>query len=151
MEENMINSTVTGNLLDRFDEGNYHSIVHGCNCFHTMGAGIAYQIKKRYPKAYEADLKTPYGSRQKLGTYSLAKVNNSFIINGYTQFDFRNEKDINYNALYNVFKRINHNFKGQKIGIPQIGSGLAGGDWNKIIDIINDATPDIDIEVVVFS
>jgi hypothetical protein len=35
-----------------------------------MGAGIAKEIKKVFPEAYEKDKETPYGERQKLGHFS---------------------------------------------------------------------------------
>ena len=38
---------VKGCLIELAVEGNFDVIVHGCNCFNTMGAGIAKQIKKK--------------------------------------------------------------------------------------------------------
>ncbi|MGA8944018.1 MAG: hypothetical protein WB502_15090 [Thermoactinomyces sp.] len=58
-------------------------IAHQCNCFATMGAGIAKQIKERYPEAYEADrnFPIPIGIRKRLGHFSKAEVGvESFII-----------------------------------------------------------------------
>jgi hypothetical protein len=40
--------TVYGDLVKLAIAGNFDVIVHGCNCYHTMGAGIAKQIKKNY-------------------------------------------------------------------------------------------------------
>ena len=36
---------------------NYSAIVHGTNCFNTMGGGIALGIAKVFPEAEEADKK----------------------------------------------------------------------------------------------
>ena len=48
--------------------------IHSCNCFHTFGAGIALQIKRKYPELYEADAKHgPAGDRNRLGTFSTIK------------------------------------------------------------------------------
>jgi|APSaa5957512493_1039668.scaffolds.fasta_scaffold585837_1 hypothetical protein len=35
-----------GNLLDLFDQKVLDIMVHGCNCFHTMDAGIYKKIKQ---------------------------------------------------------------------------------------------------------
>lgn len=43
---------VHGDLL----ESDCDVIAHGCNCFHSFGAGIACQFLKRYPESFEADL-----------------------------------------------------------------------------------------------
>ena len=43
-----------GNLIDMAEAGKFHIIVHGCNCFNTMGSGIAKEIRNRYPRAYES-------------------------------------------------------------------------------------------------
>ena len=35
--------------------GEFDVIIQGCNCFHTMGAGIAKYIKQDFPEAFAAD------------------------------------------------------------------------------------------------
>lgn len=130
---------IKGNLLDIFHNKQLDILVHGCNCFHTMGAGIAKQIKEKYNEAYLADLKTIKGDINKLGDYSYVKLKtNQYIINGYTQYHYSGKKPIDYNALRNVFKIINTQFKNKIIGIPKIGSGLAKGKWTIIEKIINE-------------
>lgn len=130
---------IKGNLLTLFENNNIDILVHGCNCFHTMGAGIAKQIKEKYYIAYEADLQTIKGDKNKLGTYSFVQINNTqFIINAYTQYHFYGKRPIDYDALRNVFKLIDSKFKNKRIGIPKIGAGLAKGDWNIIQKIIEE-------------
>lgn len=133
-------NVVTGNLLDLAATGHFDVLIHGCNCQCTMGAGIAKQIKLRFPAAYEADLKTPAGT-QKLGTISCAKVkvqNHSFtIVNGYTQAHWRgSETKVDYDAVRSVMRHVKNQFPGARIGFPRIGAGLAGGDWERIAPII---------------
>ncbi len=48
-------------LLTLAQNGILDVIVHGANCQCVMGAGIAAQIKKRFPEAYAADLRTSKG------------------------------------------------------------------------------------------
>ena len=135
---------IKGDLISLTLAGHFDVIVHGCNCFCAMGAGIAKLIRDNFPKAYEADLKTGMGDRQKLGAYSsaLISVNGvSFtVINAYVQFNFYGPGVLaDYSALQKVFTAIKQDFAGQRIGYPRIGAGLAGGDWQIISGIIDTA------------
>ena len=148
----MINKTIKGDLIQLFKDGQFDVLIHGCNCFNTMGAGIAKQIKNEFPEAYKADCQTEAGSHMKLGFYSYCFIDdlNSYIINAYTQYNYGGEHPLSYPALYNVFSILNKDLEIQKrkIGIPMIGAGLAGGDWEHIKELINQATPLLDITVV---
>lgn len=142
---------ITGDLIQFAKEGRYQAIVHGCNCFCNMGAGIAKQIKHEFPNAYLADTYTKLGDKKKLGSYSAYDSNGLIVINAYTQYRYsRTQMQANYKAIRSVFNKININFKGLLIGYPKIGSGLAGGDWNVISRIIDDELIDCDHQLVVF-
>lgn len=129
---------VHGNLLDLAEDGVFDVIVHGCNCQHTMGAGIAKQIKERFPKAYQADLDTPKGGG-KLGTVSAASLPDFTIVNAYTQ-DFYGPtgQQADYDAIRSSMHYIKTWFYGKRIGYPRIGAGLGGGDWSVISKIIDE-------------
>ena len=149
---------ISGDLIR--DAFNYDVIGHGCNCFHTMGAGIAPQVKKRFPQAYEADKRTAFGDEDKLGTISVSYEYNPithafvFIVNCYTQFSSSsksiNEPAVDYNAVRNCMKELHKTFPNKKIGLPMIGAGLAGGDWDVISEIIKEELPTEDVEIVVW-
>jgi len=133
-----------GNLIDLAEQGHFDVIVHGCNCFHTMGAGVAKEIKNRYPRAYDADVQhTEKGDDSKLGHYTWAivegKAANVFtIINAYTQFHYgRGGLHVDYEAIRSVFALIKEDHPNKIIAYPCIGAGLAGGDWSIIQTIIN--------------
>ena len=135
-------NTIEGDLITLALKGQFDVIVHGCNCFCTMGAGIALAIQDEFPEAYAADLVTTKGDRNKLGDFSFATVKRNerqiTIVNGYTQFHFHGESVlVDYNAVQNVFKKVKQRFSGKRIGYPKIGAGLAGGDWEKIAKIID--------------
>lgn len=134
---------IQGNLITMAEAGQFDEIIHGCNCFCAMGAGIAKTIRERLPEAYAADLKTQKGDRAKLGTYSSAEIVRGdvkfVVINAYTQFDFWTKGvKTNYPAIKSVMGKIRADFGGKRIGYPLIGAGLAGGDWGRIALIIND-------------
>lgn len=132
-----------GNIIELANQGDYEVIVHGCNCFHTMGAGLAKQMADAFPECLYADKKTPYGDINKLGTYSSTVVRNKLggtftIVNAYTQFRYGYGVHVDYDAIKKVFTLIARDFHGKIIGYPKIGAGLAGGDWDKIKRIIDD-------------
>tara|TARA_B110000208_G_scaffold150585_2_gene181875 strand:- start:233 stop:667 length:435 start_codon:yes stop_codon:yes gene_type:complete len=139
---------INGDLIELVKEGKFDAIVHGCNCFNTMGAGVAKQIKNNFKEAYLTDKNTKRGDRGKLGTYSHVKIKNIVIINAYTQYFYGQNSNLDYNALRDVFKKIKRDFSGMKIAFPKIGSGLGGGDWYKISKIIETELVNEDITLV---
>jgi len=146
---------VNGDLLAKAENGEFDVIIHGCNCFHTMGGGIAYFVKKKWPEAFTADLGTVMGSEDKLGSYSFANVTtengNLIVINAYTQFGFGTQEcDLDYTALSDVFNKIKKDFSGLRFGIPKIGAGLAGGNWDEISAIIEKEMVGEDLTLVIF-
>lgn len=136
---------IKGDLIELAINGEFDLIIHGCNCFCTMGAGIAKTIRQKFPEAYKADLKTEKGDKSKLGKISWTKsqIGNGngelVIVNGYTQFDWKGRgRKADYEAIREVFKTVKEVFSGLRIGYPAIGAGLAGGDWKIISEIIKD-------------
>ena len=135
---------VKGDLIQLALDGEFDLIVHGCNCFCTMGAGIARQIQDRFPQALAADKATPSGDRSKLGNYSMARLSHTqgefIIINGYTQYHYNGPGVLlDYQALDTLFQRLKSDFPGHRMGYPKIGAGLAGGDFHRIAAIIDRA------------
>ena len=135
----------TGDLLQLAAAGEFDVIVHGCNCQCNMGAGIAKAIKQRFPAAFAADLSTAAGDRDKLGSYSSARVQTESghafaIVNAYTQWHWRGTGvKADYEAIAQVMRAVARDFDGLRIGYPLIGAGLAGGDWTRIAAIIDEA------------
>lgn len=148
---------VRGDLLALAQRGEFDVIVHGCNCFNTMGAGIAKSIRRLWPAAYEADCATEKGSAEKLGTYTSATVVNDenphrlTIVNAYTQHHWTGKEVlVDYDALRDVFRKIKLDFTGTRIAYPKIGAGLAGGDWERIKTIIDNELQGENHTLVVF-
>lgn len=146
---------VKGNLLDMFDEGKFDYIIHGCNCFSTLGegkaSGIAGQIGERYIEAKAADITSGRkGDWNKLGEHTLAETDHGKIINLYTQY--RPGRHFEYSALVSGLERIQWLFdekeEATRIGLPLIGCGIGGGDWNIIKQIIEDYLGDYDVTIV---
>jgi len=134
---------INGDLLKLAKQGKFDIIIHGCNCFCQMGAGIAKQIKKEFPEAYIEDCKTIKGDKGKLGFFSSCSINNNYkfiIVNAYTQYHYRHstKANVDYDALRKIFAALKLIVESStRIGYPLIGAGLAGGNWKKISNIID--------------
>jgi O-acetyl-ADP-ribose deacetylase (regulator of RNase III) len=150
-----IMKTTHGDLVRLAQAGEFELIVHGCNCFCTMGAGIAKAIKAAFPEAYEADRVTQSGSRAKLGTCTFAAIDRNgsslIVVNAYTQFDWKGRgTKVDYEALRSCMRWIKGNHAGKRIGLPKLGAGLAGGDWGIIAAIIEEELAGEDVTLVEF-
>jgi O-acetyl-ADP-ribose deacetylase (regulator of RNase III) len=131
-----------GNLLDLAEAGEFDVVVQGCNCFNTMGGGIAREIRERYPYVAEVDAKTQRGDYNKLGNYTKDVVDGRgdhkfIVINAYTQFDMSTGEDVfEYTAFQLILQKMIRLYGNYSIGLPYIGMGLAGGDRDIIIPMI---------------
>ncbi|MCP4450319.1 MAG: phosphatase [Planctomycetes bacterium] len=147
--------TIEGDLIELALEGRFNVIVHGCNCFCSMGGGIARSIKAVFPAAHDADCKTVSGDRDKLGTATTADCPTDSgtvtVVNAYTQYDYAGPGVlVNYEALTQCLKWVARTYPHQRIGLPKIGAGLAGGHWPHIQKILETTLAQTDYTVVLF-
>jgi O-acetyl-ADP-ribose deacetylase (regulator of RNase III) len=182
---------IYGDLIELAKQGKFDVIAHGCNCFCTMGAGIAVPMKLAFgcdkftmerkeelvyshPEDEEGSMVSTgnWGDINKLGQidyktiayntntgrnligYSLPKpefIIEFTVVNAYTQYHWnRDTKPFDYEAFTLCMRKMNHTFKGMHIGLPQIGSHLAGGDWELIKVIIQKELKHCDVTIVIF-
>ena len=148
---------VTGDLIEMAKNGDFDVIVHGCNCFNTMGAGIALQIKNKLPGAALVDSETVRGDSSKLGNMTVSVHTSDFntkywVINAYTQFFPGPNFDIE--ALKSVVKQIKMNFPECRIGFPLIGCGIGGGHWpevRRVLRRLHEGQKGIDVTIVQYN
>jgi len=161
---------IDGDLIKLAQRGHFDVIAHGCNCFCQMGAGIAPQMAKAFmcndSEKYPGE-STTYpdrkGDMSKLGTIETwswyifdeeGTRKRLDVVNAYTQYKYgRNHADgdkspVDYAAIEICMKKMNYRFKGKHIGLPKIGAGLAGGDWNRIEKIIATSLKDCRVTIV---
>lgn len=163
---------IDGDLITLAKKGTFDVITHGCNCLSNMGAGIAPQMAKAFGvDKFEMEQWGP--TIHKLGCidwqtfvlgenaiWSLEDGKNNrnepelTVVNSYTQNRYgKNHSDgvsrpLDYEALTLCMRKINNEFKGKHIGLPKIGAGLAGGDWDRIKSIIQTELKDCEVTVV---
>lgn len=165
---------IKGDLINLARGGMFDVIVHGCNCFCTQKSGIAASMAKTFgTDKFPMEKLSSASDIRKLGNidYKSFKVSQMSIhdadhtgietqelkyhltvVNAYTQYYYsRTKKPLDYEALTLCMRKINKIFKGENIGLPQIGSGLAGGDWNRIKKIIQKELIDCNVTVVIYN
>lgn len=124
-------------------------ICHLVNAQGVMAAGIAKDIRSKYPQVYKdymdlwRETTDPTNFHQKkqldLGEIIVTRMEEQVIISLVGQKYYGREKGrryVSYDAIADGFEKIEKEFPNSTIAMPQIGSGLAGGDWDIIEGII---------------
>lgn len=131
--------------------GRVSVLVHGCNAMGAFNAGIARQVRKLHPEAYMAYRDAPEQDRR-LGNviWSINASKRLIIGNAVTQQHYGRDGKVyvDYQAIglametIAAFVRHWHchchvpGIDVATVGFPRIGSGLGGGDWAIISQII---------------
>ena len=148
---------IDGDLIALARKGEFDVITHGCNCMSNMGAGLAPHMARAFGcDRFKLEFVGLRGDINKLGQIdykecAISPEKSITVVNSYTQYiPSAVAKPLDYEALTLCMRKINHRFKGKRIGLPKIGSGLAGGDWDRIKQIIQEELTDCDVTVVMF-
>ena len=139
----MIVREIKGSILDT----DIVYIGHGVNCRNKMGSGVAKVLLDKYP-----EVKSEYHNfnNKILGEVQEVLTKDIVILNMFTQEDFGYDGKLylDYGSITKCFKRLK-DFNINSIAIPKIGCGLAGGDWEVVKALINEATGN-DVDVYVY-
>ena len=139
---------VNGNIFD----GNDDIICHQVNTFGVMGAGIAAEIKKRFPRVYEIyyEICNEYKSNQLMGNvlfcnqYAPPEIANFFSQYNMTT-DYQSLKSCLI-AVYNYAKR-----NSRSIAIPYgMGCGIAKGNWDTVYEMIEEIFGKDDVKCTIY-
>lgn len=164
---------IYGNLIHMALEDEFDVITHGCNCFCTMGSGIAPLMAKAFGcDKFTLENEIYKGDYNKMGqidfepfTFTANGIRKSnpndifvgdvslYVVNSYSQYYYGSHPSnsgtpLDYDALRMCFRKINHTFPDKKIGLPLIGCGLAKGDWNIVSQMIKEELKDMDVVIV---
>ena len=151
---------VTKKIVTAENIGSSIVIPHVCNNVGLFGAGFASAVRKNFPTvAANFELlgkKTKLGYVQYISVMKDKKYDHELIVanmiaqNGIMSPN--NSRPINYEALVKCMVDIRNHIKNlnkEKIEIhcPKFGSGLAGGDWGFIENLIEDIWRDYTVLV----
>ena len=141
---------LTGDLLEMGKNGDFDIIVHGCNCLNTMGSGIARQIREQLPDAWLADQETVKGNKDKLGTYTVGVHGKLIIVNAYTQYAYNvsgfTEDQFEYESFQTILDKLAVRWGCARFGFPLIGMGLAGGDKERIMSLLEEFSAKVEAQ-----
>lgn len=140
-------------IYDHFSE--YDAILIGTNLYCTMSQGVQLKVMLNYPYAYNKNLETKYGDKDKLGTVLECKSDGEptfclcFITKGY---NFRPDLEsdyLSYEALEKCLNLVNILYKGKNIACPLLGSSRFDGNGNKekIYEIFNKTLKDVNVTI----
>jgi O-acetyl-ADP-ribose deacetylase (regulator of RNase III) len=128
-------------------------IAHGVNCKNGFGSGVAGAMAITHPRAKTEYHRKFFKEKWKLGDVQFVFSGDKTIANCATQNEYypRNKCHADYYSIRVCMTKVKDFAKaGQfSIGIPKIGCGLAGGDWDLVRTILDDVFIDYDVTVFV--
>lgn len=118
-------------------------ICHQANCRGAMGAGLALAIRKKYPRAYTDYMREHHAGHLRLGKVIRTTISPTLTIASICgQQEYRGEGTLtNYPALRRGLEIVS-SWGISPIFIPyKMGCGLAKGNWNVVLEILEDTVP----------
>lgn len=131
-------------------------IVHCCNDLGAWGAGFVLALSRRWPEPEAAYLDSITRGSLELGKVQFVSVDeegeNIVVANLVGQKGLRgpaNPTPIRYSAIESGLTKVAAEAKKQKatVHMPRMGAGLAGGDWNKIVALLEKTLQGVDVTV----
>ena len=135
-------------------------LAHSTNAMGAYGAGVAKAIREAFPHAYEAYIYKYRRTGWKVGDVQFVHAPkgaaySTIIANCCTQHYYGRCRDYNdYGAFHTVFHTVLS--YAQELGLshiaaPRMGSGLAGGSWDRIESILRDVIANYDVDAHIYS
>jgi O-acetyl-ADP-ribose deacetylase (regulator of RNase III) len=159
--------TIKGNLISLAQEGEFDVIGHGCNCFCTMKSGIAPHMHNAFQcnhaeiftmenQFYKGDIRKLGQIQAKQRARKIWDSNSGTltVVNMYTQYHY-NHPSVKYgvpldeDAIRLCLRKMGHLYPNKVIGLPGlIGCGLAGGNSERVIEMIDEELRMCDVRIV---
>lgn len=134
----------------------YDVILVGTSIYCMLTNGFQSKIRFKYPNVDKENNKTPYGDKRKLGTrltiYPIVDEQPTISLCYIANYPNSKRVFVDYDALENVLATANAEFKGEKVLTTLLGASQfdGNGDIEKIKEIIEKNTKDLDIDVYVY-
>ncbi len=130
----------TGNVVSAVLDHEVDYMLHVTNSQRVYRSGVAKEVRDRIPEAYEA-----YMATQVKGTIGCV-TKGGYVYNMTAQeyYGYDKKRYLDYGALAECLFTVREDLKQVtvmrkvwKIGIPHyLGSGLAGGDWDIVLELV---------------
>jgi O-acetyl-ADP-ribose deacetylase (regulator of RNase III) len=136
---------------DLFVEPALSAYAHGCNCAGSMGAGIAIEFKKRWPRMFDEYRARCKDGRFRLGDVFVWSEAGRTIYNLGTQEHWKKKAQLA--ALSKALEKTVELAAAAgigRVGLPRIGAGLGGLDWFRVRQAIERVGSGSQITLVVF-
>lgn len=124
-------------------------ILHQVNCQGRFASGVAGAIRQKYPEVYLSYMNyfQTYGKNNLLGNFDDVEINeNLIIVNCFSQefYGYDGRRYADYDSIRKIFGNVYKKFGDKEYFAPYLyGSGLGGGDWNIVSEIILEQIPSI--------
>ena len=141
---------VNGNIL----EFNGEAIINTVNCCGVMGAGLALQVKKKWPECFKA-YQTAFNNKQlsvgKMFVWHNIKAPPKYIINFPTKNYWGHKSKIEYidTGLQDLVRQINQ-LNITSIAVPPLGCGHGGLDWSVVRPMIEEALVKVNSNICIY-
>jgi len=164
---------INGDMVLSYKNNELDAYAQQCNCFCRQARGLAPLLVNANPDVLKVDKATVEGDKNKLGTVSIANTEGfPLLFNVYGQYHWSKYKvapnrNTDYDALEEGLQEVLHylqkgidpveygvdknTYRKLTLGLPLIGCGLAGGDWdNVVLPMIKGLFEDSVIDVTIF-
>lgn len=131
----------------------YDVILVGTSIYCMLTNGFQSKIRFKYPYVDDANNKTPFGDKRKLGKRLTVEpiedgqpiISLLYIAN----YPHSKRVFVDYEALENALATANAEFKGKKVMTTLLGESAfdGNGDREKLLKIIEENTKDLDLDV----
>lgn len=150
---------VAGDILSGLDDSHNVVICHQVNCQGVMGAGLAKQIRAKWPVVFTkykraCDNHTPM---ELFADYQMLNVDKkTYVVNIFGQLNYGTDKRYTSyyaiaTAFYDLFASYSELGYNTTFRIPYgFGCGLGGGDWNVVRAIIEDVANQFNTNVEIW-
>jgi O-acetyl-ADP-ribose deacetylase (regulator of RNase III) len=139
---------ITGDLF----ELGLPALGHGCNCVGAMGAGIAKEFKRRFPRMYREYRRRCRNGQFGLGDVFVWQADALVIYNLATQPVPGPSARLDAIVTSVRAALVDAEHRGlSRLGVPRIGAGLGGLQWPDVAAVLDAATADSAVDLVVVS
>lgn len=149
---NMSVNLIEGNILTPPTRNENTIICHQVNCHAAMGAGLARQIRDKWPVVFDEYVKVC--NPKKLGDFQVVQVAPQlYVANLFGQSSFgRDKRQTNYAALGTALFRAMKEHPDATFRVPYgLGCGLAGGNLVTVLNLIEEAANAWNVNVEIWA